>query len=191
MLTKPLAIVALAVLCGFLPAYAQTPHQAAQPQNAAPAPSVAMPSEDEIRELVNKASEYVATYKRTFTNAKPSLAKASNPGFYEKAVTLTGQADDIIAAIKKNGSTGVSLVSLIVVLDDMSLNATRASAETMLVAAGEDRANPKNHAMQDFQDLAQAGTNCYDISELLFHATIRYISGEETALRVLLDERKK
>jgi tRNA splicing ligase len=150
-----------------------------------------MPSEAEIGELVNKASEYVDTYRQTFKNAKGSLDKAPNTGFDERAAALCTQASEVIAAIKKNGSTAVSLVSLLTILDDMSLNGARASASTMIVAMREDRSNPSNHAMQDFQDLAQAEKNCYDISELLFHATIRYISVEETALRTLLDREKK
>jgi len=97
----------------------------------------------------------------------------------------------VIAAIKKNGSTAVSLVSLLTILDDMSLNGATASASTMVVAMREDKSNRSNRVMQDFQDLAQAENNCYDISELLFHATIRYISVEETVLRTLLDRDKK
>ncbi len=145
-----------------------------------------MPSEAEIGELLSKASEYVETYKQTFATAKGSLEKASQPGFYDRASAMCAQASQVISAIKKNGSTAVALVSLIAVLDDMSLNAARASASTMLLAVGEDK-----QAMQDFQNLAQAEKNCYDSSELLLHATIRYISVEETALRVLLDQQKK
>ncbi len=55
-----------------------------------------------------------------------------------------------------------------------------------LAVGAEDK-----RAMQDFQNLAQADKNCYDISELLLHATIRYISAEEAAFRVLLDREKK
>jgi hypothetical protein len=64
----------------------------------------------------------------------------------------------------------------------MSLIGARASASTMVVALREDRADPKNHAMQDFQDLAQAEKSCYDISGLLLQATLRYIALEEKTL---------
>ena len=60
----------------------------------------------------------------------------------------------------------------------------------MLVAMSEDKTKPSDHAMQDFQDIAAAERNCYDISELLFHATLRYIAPEENALRVLLHNQK-
>jgi tRNA splicing ligase len=171
---------------------AQTaPPKAATQQASVSSEVPSMPSEAEIGELVNKASEYVETYRRTFANTKASLDKAATPGFDQSAVTLADQASEVIAAIKKNGSTAVALVSLITILDDMSLNAQRASAQVMLVAMREDRTDRANHGMQDFQDLAQAGKNCYDISELLFHSTIRYITVEETVLRTLLDRDKK
>jgi hypothetical protein len=44
--------------------------------------------------------------------------------------------------------------------------------------------------MNDFLSLAQAEKNCYDISELLLHATLRYIAVEETALHTLIDRQK-
>jgi hypothetical protein len=73
----------------------------------------------------------------------------------------------------------------------MSLNAARASAAAMIVAMTEDRTKPSDHAMQDFQDIAAAEKNIYDISELLLHATMRFISVEERALGVLLQNQKR
>jgi hypothetical protein len=176
------AVGALPLLLVALVAHGQT--TARSP--GAGSPDVAnMPSEAEIGELLSKASEYVETYKQTFAAAKGSLEKASQPGFYDRAATMCAQASQVIAAIKKNGSTAVALVSLIAVLDDMSLNGARASASTLLLAVEDKR------AMQDFQNLAQAEKNCYDISELLLHATIRYISAEEAPLRALLELQKK
>lgn len=150
-----------------------------------------LPSEEEIGDLLNKASEYVQTYRQTFTNTKPSLDKAPTPGFFDKGIELSSQASGSIAAIKENGSSAYALVGLIAILDDMSLNAARASAMTMILALEEDKTDPKNHAMEDFQNLAQAEKNCYDISELLLHATLRYIAVEEKALHTLLDHQKQ
>jgi hypothetical protein len=45
--------------------------------------------------------------------------------------------------------------------------------------------------MSDFVALAQAEKNCYDISELILHATLRLISVEERVLHALMDEQKK
>ena len=38
--------------------------------------------------------------------------------------------------------------------------------------------------------LSAAGTACNDIAELIFHATMRLIAAEETALNKLLDDQK-
>jgi hypothetical protein len=149
-----------------------------------------MPSEEEIGELLNKASEYVQTYQQTFTSTKSSLNKAVTPGFYAKGMELSAQASGSIAAIRKNGSSAFALVGLNAILDDMSLNGARASAATTLVALKEDRSDPKSHAMNDFLSLAQAEKNCYDISELLLHGTLRYIASEEAALHMLSDRQK-
>lgn len=153
-------------------------------------PEVSMPSREELGDLLSKASEYVATYRHTFANARTSLAKAPTPGFYEKSTELSNQADTAISALQKNGPSAYALVGLISILDDMSLNGARASAVTMIVATREDRSDPKNHAMNDFQDLAQAEKNCYDISELLLHPTLRLIAVEERTLRELSESRK-
>jgi hypothetical protein len=160
---SPFFIVGLALVFSFLTvsANAQTspdrtvPSREAQVQQSS-APS-RMPSEDEIRELLGKASEYVDTYKRTFTYTKPSLDKAATPGFHAKGMELSAQASSAIDAIRKNGSSAWALVVLVTILDDMSLNAAKASAATTLVALEENRNDPNAHAMSDFQDLAQVG----------------------------------
>ena len=149
------------------------------------------PSEEEIGELLTKASEYVQTYQQTFTSAKGSLNKATPQGFYNKGIELSGQASSAIAAIRKNGSSAYALVGLIAILDDMSLNGARASAAATLVALEENDSDPNNHAKIDFVSLAQAEKNCYDISELLLHATLRLIAAEESALRILLDRQRQ
>ncbi len=176
----PLLLVNLAACAG--------PSSAQEPEQASSVPS--MPSEEEIGALLHKASEYVETYKQTFIYAKPSLDKAVTPGFYKAGMELSAQASSSIAAITQNGSSAYGLVVLITILDDMSLNASKASAATTLVALDEKRANPNNHAMNDFRSLAEVGKNCYDISELLVHTTLRYIGAEETALLVLLKRQK-
>lgn len=187
-----LVIAVLALLFAGSLAYSQAPVHHASSSNGVVSPTdvPSMPSEEEIGELLGKTSEYVNTYQQTLSSTKYSLDKAATPGFYEKGMELSKHAIDVIDAIKKNGTSAYSLVALIGILDDMSLNAARASAAATLVALKEDRTDPKNHAMDDFVSLAQAEKNCYDISELLLHATLRYISVEETALRVLLDKQK-
>lgn len=58
-------------------------------------------------------------------------------------------------------------------MDDMTLNAARASAAANIVALQENKPDPENHAMGAFLDLAQADKNCYDSSELILHAKLR------------------
>jgi hypothetical protein len=83
-------------------------------------------------------------------------------------------------------------VGLIAVLDDMSVNAARASAMAMIVGmepqAGKD---PNHSAPMDMQDLAQAEKNCVDISELILHSTLRLIAVEENILHTLSDGMKQ
>src|SRR5579875_152386 len=103
--------------------------------------AASMPSNEEIGDLLSKTSEYVDTYRQTFATAKPLLAKAPTPGFYEKATELSKQAYTVITAIRKNGPSAYALVGLVTILDDMSLNATRAYAVTMVVTMGERRSD--------------------------------------------------
>ena len=108
------------------------------------APSVQqIPSEAEIDELLSKASEYVDSYRLTFTSAKPSLDKAPTPGFYEKGIELSSQASGTISAIRKNGPSAYALVGLLAVLDDMTINATRGVCGNDARREWESRSNPK------------------------------------------------
>jgi hypothetical protein len=181
-----LSAIALSALC-------TTPILCSQSQNtgnaASEQPLPSMPSTDEINDLLSKASEYVAEYRMTFKNAKPTLDKTPTPGFNERADELCGQATTIITAIKKNGPTAYALVTLVGVLDDMSLNGARASAMSMIVAMQQGSGDSNRHALEDVQDLAQAEKNCYDISELILHPTLRLISFEEKVLRNLSEKK--
>lgn len=149
-----------------------------------------MPSTEEVNDLLSEASEYVETYQRIFKNAKPTLDKAPTPGFNQRTDELCSQADTIIAALQKNGPTAYSLVALIGVLDDLSLNASKAYAMAMIVGMQEANNDAGRRALQDIQDLAQAGKNIYDISELLMHSTLRLISFEEKVLHTLAATQK-
>jgi hypothetical protein len=139
------------------------------------------PSAAEVGDLMSKAQEYVDSYREAFIAAKPSLDRASTPGFYDKALELSSQASVFISAIRKNGSTAYALVGLLVVLDDMTINATKAYAATILVAARVP--GPAGHdAAADVVNLAKAGQKCYEISELILHPTLKMVSFEEHSL---------
>ena len=83
-----------------------------------------------------------------------------------------------------------ALVALVGILDDMSLNAAKASAVTVIVGFQGDTPDSKHRAVQDMQDLAQPGKNTYDISELMLHSTLRYIAVEEDLLQTLYERQK-
>ena len=158
--------------CFLVPAFGQASGQAMGHVD-----DLKIPSKEEVGDLVNKAAEYVQTYRAIFNQAKPSLDKAVPPGFHTSAMQLSDQAETTIAALRKNGSSAYALVAFIAILDDMSLNAAKASAAAMLLAvAGNAPTNRNNPALTDFVSLAQAGKNCSDISELLLHTTLRYTS---------------
>ncbi len=82
------------------------------------------------------------------------------------------------------------LVGVLTTLDDLSLDAANGTA--FLLAADEDRvakgATPDTGTRGAVLALSSAGTSCNDIAELIFHATMRLIAAEETALNKLLDE---
>ena len=84
-----------------------------------------------------------------------------------------------------------SLVGILATLDDLSLDA--ASGNTFLLAADRDRvakgATSDMGTRSAVLALSSAGTSCNDIAELIFHATMRLIAAEETALNKLLDVR--
>jgi hypothetical protein len=179
-----LCALALTVLCAAPIAHSQVNRSAGGEQ----VPS--MPSTEEVNDLLSKASEYVAVYDTTFKNAKATLDKSPTPGFPERATELCSQANTIIGAIKKNGMSAYALVALVGVLDDMSLNAARASAIEVMMGLQGDSPDSKHRASQDMVDLAQAGKNCYDISELILHSTLRYIAVEENLLKTLYEQQK-
>jgi hypothetical protein len=86
--------------------------------------------------------------------------------------------------------TAYSLVVLVGILDDMRLNAARASAIAVMMGLQGDSPDSRHRASQDMVDLSQSGKNCYDISELILHATLRYIAVEENLLKTLYEQQK-
>ncbi len=185
---KPIALGVL--LCVAFWAAPQLQSQSLQSSNSSEDAAPSMPSADEINELLSKTSEYVTQYQATFKNAKTTLDKSPVAGFNEKANELSSQANSIIAAIRKNGPSAYALVGLVGVLDDMSLNAARASSVSIIVGLQGGNPEQQRHAVQDVQDLAQAEKNCYDISELILHATLRLIAVEEKLLHSVSDQQK-
>ncbi len=138
-----------------------------------------MPSEREFSELLSKADEKISVFEAAVKNAKASLDKI-NPKYSANYLDAAATAHLLISKAIKNGFTAYSLVGILTTLDDLSLDA--ATGVSFLLAAGQGRTTSEILA------LSGAGTSCNDIAELLFHATMRLIAAEETALGKLLDD---
>jgi hypothetical protein len=147
-----------------------------------------MPSEKEFLELLAKAAEKVSAFEAAVKIARPRLDKvdAKYAINYLNAVTTAHLS---ISTTIKNGPTAYNLVGVLTTLDDLSLDA--ANGTTFLLAADEDRVAkgepPDSGTRSAVLALSAAGSSCNDIAELIFHATMRLIAAEETALNKLLD----
>jgi len=147
-----------------------------------------MPSEKEFSELLAKADEKVSVFEAAVKNAKPLLDRIDTK-YATNYLDAAATARLLISKTVKNGSTAYSLVGVLATLDDLSLDA--ASGNTFLLAADEDRvskgATPDAGTRGAVLALSSAGTSCNDIAELIFHATMRLIAAEETALNKFLN----
>jgi hypothetical protein len=153
--------------------------------------SPSMPSREEISELVNKANEKIAAYEEAVKNAKPYLDKI-NPKFAENYLAASSTGHVIIEQILKKGPSAYGLVSLLATLDDMSLNAAMGSVQ--LLRTDEERVtkggSPNANTLAAVILLNNASTACTDISELIMHATLRFVDTEEQMLAKSLDSQK-
>jgi hypothetical protein len=148
-----------------------------------------MPSEKEFSELLSKADEKVSAFEAAIKNAKPGLDKIDTK-YATKYLDAAATAHLLISKTIKSGPTAYSLVGVLTTLDDLSLDA--AIGTTFLLAADGDRVAKgvphDTNTREAVVTLSAAGTSCNDIAELIFHATMRLIAAEETALNKLLDE---
>ena len=149
-----------------------------------------MPSEKEFSELLTKADEKVSAFEAAVKNAKPGLDKV-DVKYATNYLDAAATAHVLISGTIKKGPNAYGLVGVLATLDDLSLDAANGSA--FLLLADEDRASPKGlspngNTLSTVLALSSAGTSCNDIAELIFHATMRLIAAEETALYKLLDK---
>jgi len=150
-----------------------------------------MPSQEEISELVGKANEKTVAYEEAVKNAKPYLDKI-NPKFAENYLDAASTAHTLIETVQKKGPSAYGLVSLLATLDDMSLNAATGSVQLLrtdeehVANGGKPNVGPLTAVIL----LGNASTACNDISELIMHATLRFVDAEEQLLGKLLDSKK-
>jgi hypothetical protein len=139
-----------------------------------------VPSRNEISELVQKANEKVTGFEQAIRLAKPFISA----GAFSKDSDAASTAHLIIGVLEKNGPSAYGLVSLIITLDDLVINAGL-NSQTILEGAlkADSAGKPANLDMLSVViALNSTATACLDISELIGHSTLRLISGEEKAL---------
>jgi hypothetical protein len=158
---------------------------------ARPTNQPAMPSKEEISNLLKKADEKVSSFEEAVKNAKPYLDKV-NPKLAATYLDASSDAHTIVAGMQKHGYSAYGLVGLLATLDDLSLNAATASVQLLRtdeehVAKG---APPDVGALTAVILLGNASTTCNDIAELIMHATLRYVGAEEEVLGKLLESQK-
>lgn len=151
-----------------------------------------MPSDEEFSELLHKADEEVSVFEAALRNAKPGLDRIDTK-YAANYSDAASTAHLLISETIKNGPTAYRLVGVLATLDDLSLDATSGSA--FLLARDEDRVvtkgtTPDASTQTALLALSASGKSCNDIAELIFHATMRLIAAEETALNNLLDNQK-
>ena len=157
-----------------------------------PADPPRMPSNEEILELVTKADEKVSGFEEAVNNAKPYLDKIS-PKLATNYLDGASTARTIIHNLKNNGPSAYALVSLLATLDDLALDAATGSIQVLRtdeenVIKGKQ---PDLGGLSSVIVLGASGTACNDISALIMHATLRYLSAEEQVLGKLLEKEKK
>lgn len=160
-------------------------------QVPAPNPIATMPSEAEVGELTAKAAEKVEAFQKTLAEVKPFVDKA-NPTLYRRDLEAIDTARTILASLKRKGRSAYGLVGLLATLDDLNRDAMN-DATAMLLFGSQEQA-----AGRQFPDgmatavlmLTSAADSFYDISELVMHATLRFVAGEEAVLAQVFADKK-
>ena len=144
-----------------------------------------MPSADELSELFKKAEDKVAAFQNAVSAAKPQL----DPLDTHLAARYTDDAstaEKILAAMKSKGASGYGLMMLLDALDTLTLDATDANMRLLVHNTAANKLSD-TATMLPMTSLKTALDGCNDISELLLHASLRYIAGEEALLKLYLE----
>ncbi len=156
-----------------------------------PTDQTSMPSKSEISELTAKAEQKVDSFEEAVRNAKPHLDQI-DPKFATNYLDAASTAHTLIKGIQKSGPSAYALVALVGTLDDLALDGSTGSV--LLLKTDEERVSagkqPDSGRLTSVLVLSTASTACNDISELILHATLRFVSAEERLLGSLLDKGK-
>jgi len=142
-----------------------------------------MPSNDEILELMSKAEEKVGGFEKALKGVKPDLDKV-DPQLSTNYLNAASAARTIIVSIRKNGPSAYALVSLVTTLDDLSLDAATATVQLLLLGINSGQTGAAKLGVF-LVPLMTSKNECNDMSELIMHATLRYIHTEEDVLEKL------
>ena len=146
-----------------------------------------IPSKDEIFELLSKANEKVSSFEMAVRLVKTDLDKV-DPKLSGNYLNAASAAHTIIDGIKKNGLSAYSMVALVSTMDDLSLDAATASVQLLLLKMQQQGQTVSG--LDSIVLLMTSKNECNDIGELIMHATLRYIHGEEELLGKLLKKQK-
>jgi hypothetical protein len=138
-----------------------------------------LPSKDEIFELLSKADEKVVAFQDAVKLVQPDL-DTSDPKLSKKYLNAAATTRYLISATKSNGPSAYRLLGILTSLDDLSLNASSA-AVVLLTSAIRQQPQIANEVVL----LMNSKNACSDISELIFHATMRFVHVEEDLLEKL------
>jgi hypothetical protein len=147
-----------------------------------------LPSNAEIQELAAKADEKVQNFEKVL-KASSGLQK----DVLETDLAAAQTAHTIVADLKKNGPSSYALVSLVATLDDIALDASRAAQGDLMAYCrnGLKGNSPDQAAMVSMMGLLDSETSVNDISELVLHATLRYVKVESDVLNAAFQPASK
>lgn len=148
-----------------------------------------MPSPAELSALIKKAGEYVARFQEVLSLAKPQLEHI-DPGRAAKYSDNAATAENIIVMLTTTGTSGSRLVMLLDAMDTLALDAAMANVQ-LLTADLQRVASGKSRDIQTATlvlGLTGVETQCYDISELLLNASLRFVAFEDAVLIRVTDK---
>jgi hypothetical protein len=147
-----------------------------------------MPSSVEILELANKAEENVKGFEKALDASEPYLDKDT----FQTDQDAANKTHAVISAIRKNGPSMYSLVGLLSALDDLTLDASRAS-RLIILAIGQNSlkdSSSRNAGAIAGMSLMNSENSLYDISDLILQVTLRYAAAENDLVQELLKKLK-
>jgi hypothetical protein len=140
------------------------------------------PSTPEILELAAKAKEKAEAFRAAIVAAKEDLP----PDLYSQDIEAANTADVCINLVRSTGSA-YSIVALVTILDDLTLDASRAETQLAMRLATQPPPTVQNRLALETMTIDSAQNGCFDISELTMHAALRYVGYEESSLGKLID----